>query len=93
MKITLVDPDNSKHECALPYAHATYVTAKDWKCECGSDGVQSPEKRIAGHDEYVGAARCVDCKAPAGTLRVKVSTIFGIEEDERVLNGRCRVYG
>jgi hypothetical protein len=27
-----------------------------------------------------------------GKLVVVVNTIFGIEEDERVLRGRCRVY-
>lgn len=32
------------------------------------------------------------CGAELGTMRARVSMIFGIEEDERVLNGRARVY-
>lgn len=44
------------------------------------------------HDTYRADAVCVACSAPAGVLRVSVDTIFGIEEDERVLHGRCRVY-
>ena len=32
------------------------------------------------------------CGVAIGTLVVKPATLFGIEEDNRVLNGRCRVY-
>ncbi len=44
------------------------------------------------HDTYTAPAWCRTCDEHVGTIRVKVSTIFGIEEDARVLNGRCRVY-
>ena len=46
----------------------------------------------AAYVAYVADADCVVCSKPVGVLRVEVSTIFGIDEDERVLNGRCRVY-
>ena len=48
--------------------------------------------RETTHDTYIADARCVQCGEPMGTLRAKVDTIFGIEEDERVLNSGCRVY-
>lgn len=37
--------------------------------------------------------RCVDCGDPVGYVYARIGTIFGLEEDERVLNGRARVYG
>ena len=45
-------------------------------------------------DTYRSGGRCMsaDCAAPVGWIYQKVSTIFGLEEDERVLRGRCRVY-
>lgn len=45
-----------------------------------------------GHDTYAARARCIDCDKHVGTVHARVDTIFGIEEDERVLHGRCRVY-
>ena len=47
---------------------------------------------VRGHDTYTSHAGCVGCKVVTGRLVVTVDTLFGIEEDERVLNGRCRVY-
>ena len=44
------------------------------------------------HDTYYADAVCVGCGEAAGELQTKISTVFGIEEDERVLFGRCRVY-
>lgn len=32
------------------------------------------------------------CKKAVGIIRVEMSTIFGVREDEAVLHGRCRVY-
>lgn len=54
--------------------------------------VQGSGKRIAGHDVYEADGFAVCCGAPLGTIRAQVSTIFGLEEDERVLRGRARVY-
>jgi hypothetical protein len=44
------------------------------------------------HDTYQARARHLGCDAVIGALRTKVDTIFGIEEDERVLAGPWRVY-
>jgi hypothetical protein len=53
----------------------------------GRDG-----SRHHDHDTYHADATCKKCGETIGDLRAKVSTIFGIEEDERVLHGRPRVY-
>lgn len=45
-----------------------------------------------GHDRYTGDAECCRCRQKVGPMEVVVSTLFGLEEDERVLQGRCRVY-
>jgi hypothetical protein len=45
-----------------------------------------------GRDEYRAKARHVGCGKRIGKLVVVVGTIFGIEEDERVLRGPARVY-
>jgi hypothetical protein len=46
----------------------------------------------AAHDEYHSDAECCACGERVGTLVVKVSTVFGIEEDERVLAGPWKVF-
>lgn len=54
--------------------------------------VRGRGNHVESHDTYAATAHCVACGAALGTIRVRVSTIFGIEEDERILNGRMRVY-
>lgn len=54
--------------------------------------VGGAKKRIGGHDYYQAEAGCLNCEAYVGELRLYVSTLFGLEEDERVLRGRARVY-
>lgn len=44
------------------------------------------------HDHYFADGRCMVCDAPIGIIETKISTIFGIDEDEAVLEGRPRVY-
>jgi len=45
-----------------------------------------------GFDTVTSKARCSLCEKDVGTLVVTMDTIFGIEEDERVLHGKPRVY-
>ena len=54
--------------------------------------VQGNGESVESRDTYRADAHCLACGETIGVLRVKMSTIFGIEEDKRVLNGRCRVY-
>ena len=91
MKIKLI-VDGKPHHAYLPYHEAPCAEVEDWTCACGHNRVRGTGKSIDGRDEYVAAAVCNACSAPAGELRVTMNTIFGLEEDEDVLNGRCRVY-
>lgn len=45
-----------------------------------------------GYDTITGRAECARCRSKVGVLTVKVVTLFGLEEDRRVLHGRPRVY-
>lgn len=47
---------------------------------------------IGGHDFYQSDAYAMCCLTPLGTMRAYMATLFGLEEDERVTAGRCRVY-
>lgn len=49
--------------------------------------------RVGARDEYHADAVSLCCAADVGLIVAKVSTLFGIEEDEAVLiHGRARVY-
>jgi hypothetical protein len=45
-----------------------------------------------GHGHVEGPAECYRCRSVVGVLRVDFDTMWGLDEDERVLHGRCRVY-
>lgn len=93
MKISIKFNDGTRQTATLPYQGCQHVEVdgtcpscgtKPWKARGGQ-----PE---TGYDEYRAQAQCLSCDKIVGTMIVKVSTIFGIEEDDRVLSGRYRVY-
>ena len=90
MNIKLTTP-TSIHAGQLPYAEARYAHFKSWSCTCGCKDALSRDPNIE-HDTVSGDAFCARCNEPAGRMVVKVQTIFGLEEDMAVLNGRFRVY-
>lgn len=90
MKIRL-DTDTGRHDATPPYSGAPCVEVSGWACACGSARVHC-ERSERGHVTVEGNALCFACGAAAGRLVVTFETIFGLEEDERVLNGRPRVY-
>jgi hypothetical protein len=81
--------------CCAPHAACAHVEA-DVDCHgCERKGpleIVGTGNVVRGFDTYTTQAKTLCCGAVLGELRVTVSTIFGIEEDERVLNGRARVY-
>lgn len=95
-KITVTIAD-VVHKAAPPFDGADHAVVEGIK-ECVWCKAPAPFKiagagrRIESHDTYAADAVAVCCKSWVGTLRVQVDTLFGIEEDERVLRGRCRVY-
>lgn len=79
---------------ALPKHAASGVDVPNEKCpHCAVPlRVGGAKKRIGGHDFYTAEAGCLNCGTFVGELRLYVSTLFGLEEDERVLSGRVKVY-
>ena len=60
---------------------------------------KASQARIAGsgishhdHDRYYADGRCMSCMSTIGVIETARDTIFGIEEDSAVLEGRARVY-
>lgn len=94
MKIT-VDIDGTPRAARLPFNEADHVIVSGVACpHCKRDPVIAGGSGITHHDHdtYHAQARCLSCGGKLGEMRTKVSTIFGIDEDEAVLNGRARVY-
>ena len=93
MIITVRGPDWIR-KARLPYPGAEFVHMKGPCPSCGHAGLV----RVRGsgqtttYDCHLSRAVALCCGQRIGELRVQVSTVFGIEEDQRVLLGRCRVY-
>lgn len=49
-------------------------------------------RQNVGTHAVTAPALALCCGQEIGTVRAEMATIFGLEEDERVLHGRCRVY-
>lgn len=93
MNITILRPDGCRFAAAVPYEGAQYVKTGQPACACGGStfaGVRGTRDSSDRHMEE--DAGCCECGAKVGRIRVDFDTLFGIEEDERVLRGRCRVY-
>lgn len=94
MKITLTTPDGETHVATKAYNAAPSVRVDSAPCACGSHSVHGDARgRVQeSHDTYRAAAVCAKCGAPRGVLRARLGTLFGLEEDERVMAGPWRVY-
>ena len=99
MKITVKTTDGRTLKGALPYEGAEYAVVVGLKCpRPGCESREEPGLRVRGphpetkHDRMVSPATCAYCGSGVGVITAVFSTVFGIEEDMRVLNGRCRVY-
>lgn len=86
MKVT-IEYEGRRYSAKVPFIGAEYVEVEGVCC----GRVHGRGIRATTHDTYVAEAEC-ECGKRVGTMHTKVSTIFGIEEDERVLYGRARVY-
>lgn len=94
MRVTLRFEDRTySAQAPPPGAPAAEVPALACP-HCGEQPLRAAGRGIreTTHDTYVADAACQACGGAVGTLRAQVDTIFGIEEDERVLHGRARVY-
>jgi hypothetical protein len=86
--------DGAKIPCPMPEG-SNGVTVPEMTCpECRQPLVVGGAGSRPSKDDraYEADASCLGCRKRMGTLRVETDTIFGVREDERVLNGRVRVY-
>lgn len=90
MRVTLTNPEGRVTELRETEGHQ-FVEAEE-ACACGSRLVGGTGREIEGHDVYRARGLCVGCRAYRGVIRVQVATVFGLEEDERVMAGPWRVY-
>jgi hypothetical protein len=91
MKITL-KTDERKLKATWPFEGAEHVMVTV-PCVCGSNAVRgNGAGRIETDWTEEEDAVCAACRKPRGRLYVVLETLFGREEDARVLNGRWRVY-
>lgn len=93
MRIILTIAEKN-HVMRVPYPDAPFVVSNDdLRCpHCDTEiKARMPHPTIE-FDTYRGDAVCAGCDRKIGHMTAKVSTIFGIEEDRRVLEGHCRVY-
>ena len=102
MKITVVLADGTRHNADLPYDGATHVVAS---VDC-PHGCQRPvvlgivlKLKIRGtgidrttHDTHYAGAVALCCQRRIGTIETKMSTVFGLDEDQRVLGGPWKVF-
>lgn len=91
MKITLHTNDGKRLAAIVPYPNAPAVKVSR-VCDCGCQAIRCLRVDTETRDTIAGDADCGGCGKPVGRLVVTFSTIFGIEEDSRVANGRSRVY-
>lgn len=98
-KITLKLEDGTVRTGKLPYPNADHAVITG-DCPHCKPTDRNDGFKVAGikgtmahdYDTYRARGGCLVCGAYVGELRMKVDTIFGIEEDERVFNMGIRVY-
>lgn len=87
--------DGEKRKLTTPYPDADHAVVEGACPEC-----KSTDFKIAGHGRrpssddraWEADATALCCHKPVGLIRVEPDTLFGVREDEAVLQGRCRVY-
>ena len=94
LRITAEDGSTKDVKATLPYKDANFVEIRGHKCKsCAYDLIaQGQETHTEDDRVHVAPAACANCGIIVGQLRVTPASLFGIEEDERVLNSRYRVY-
>lgn len=90
--ILLLLKDDTVHKCI---DKGDYVNA-DISCpKCGGAPValRGTDMRPSADDSaWEANGRCLACKAHIGTIRVEMTTLFGVREDQAVLGGVWKVY-
>jgi len=85
-----IPPSGPAVRLAMPPPSAPYAEVPE-PCSCGCDVVAGRDP-VEDHDTITSRAWCPVCEAARGVLVVRVSTIFGLQEDRAVTDGPWRVY-
>ncbi len=96
-KITLqLGLDGVVHKARKPAPDADHALVDGLACPgCKAPAplkVQGTGRRIESRDTYAADAVTACCSGWVGTLRLKVDTLFGLEEDEAVASLGIRIY-
>lgn len=99
MKIHVeVEGEEKQRKASLPYAQADHVRVDGQcpSCKACDEGtfrcIGKVTAQKVDHDTITAPALALCCGAEVGKIVVTMNTLFGIEEDLAVLNGRPRVY-
>jgi len=93
MKLTLI-MEGDRTRLKMPKDGATAILVPKQSCpHCKKElTVTGGGKHIKNQDTYAAPAICVACNMYVGELELQVSTLFGLEEDERVLSMGVKIY-
>lgn len=95
MQISIEIPNAPTRKAKPPYRDADHVVV-DGTCPlCAADVfkcIGKIDEQTHTQDTTTAPALTRCCGQRVGKMLVKFSTIFGVEEDNIVLNGRYRVY-
>lgn len=88
--------DGKRVLAKLPHPEADHVRIEGEPCpKCSAKpwGAVGAGRRPSKDDRaWEADGHCTECKAHIGIIRVETNTLFGVREDQAVLQGRCRVY-
>ncbi len=91
MKVTVIGADDIRRPARVAES-GQFVTIANCP-SCRAEDAEVRGTGITHHDHDTYYARAVaSCCGAVMRMETKVSTLFGIEEDNAVLNGRPRVY-
>ena len=96
----LLTPDHSNQEperrkVDLPYDGAPHAIAQGTCPHCSKSPFRVAGGNMRDHSEHgvkVSDGACADCRKPIGQLFAKTVTLFGHDEDQRVLAGPWKVF-
>lgn len=91
MKVVVIDSEDRRHPAQIAENNEFVTIGRCPSCRSEEPQIQGTGITHHNHDTYYARAVARCCGA-ALRIETKVSTIFGIDEDNAVLNGRSRVY-
>ena len=96
MKLSIVRLDGKREQLDFPPPGSRFVQSGVAHGDCANMTLcWTRPWQIQGEgwtDTYVTEALCSRCSAPLGVFELVMETLFGVREDEAVLNSRARVY-